>query len=177
MSVRGYVLVLFFLVTIACHQDRNKDGDLFRLAVQYEVPTLDPHALNKVSSLAVLSNFYEPLVRTEANMLLRPCLASLWENTDPVTWVFHLRKDVRFSNGKKMDSGDVVYSFRRLLKKGSNLELSGYVSNVESVSARDKFTVIVRTQRPVSILLNKVSFVMIIPENVNPDQLKETIVG
>src|SRR5947207_1760449 len=63
------------------------------ISVPYELSTLDPHAKDTISNYAILSNIYEPLVRTDADMKLHPALAATWDNPDLNTWVVHLRPD------------------------------------------------------------------------------------
>lgn len=46
----------------------------------------------------------ETLIRINENAELEPALAESWEQTDDNTWVFHIRKDVRFSNGTPVDA-------------------------------------------------------------------------
>lgn len=84
-------------------------------AVPYDIDTLDPHARSKLSSFAVLSHFYEPLVVPSAEMAIEPCLAQSWENPDLLTWIFHLRPNVRFHDGKALNSEDVVFSIQRVM--------------------------------------------------------------
>src|SRR5262245_31893696 len=86
-----------------------------RIAVPYDVSTLDPHARDTLSSVAITSHFYEPLVTTDGDLRIRPCLARVWENPDDATWVFRLQPGARFHSGKPARAADVVYSFKRLL--------------------------------------------------------------
>src|SRR5262245_19522199 len=66
------------------------------IALPYEVITLDPHAKDKLGSNATLSNLYEPLVTTDKELRILPCLATSWESPDPRTWIFHVRPGVLF---------------------------------------------------------------------------------
>jgi peptide/nickel transport system substrate-binding protein len=144
------------------------------ISVPYEVDTLDPHVKNTVSNFTLLSHVYEPLVNTDADMKLRPCLARLWENPDPSTWIFHLQRGARFHSGRPLRAQDVVYSIRRLLApQPTHLEMSGYTLYVSSVEALDDQTVRLRTTKPLSILLNKLRFVAILPEGALPSDLAE----
>jgi peptide/nickel transport system substrate-binding protein len=144
------------------------------ISVPYEVDTLDPHVKNTVSNFAVLSHVYEPLVTTDADMKLRPCLARLWENPDPSTWIFHLQKGARFHSGRPLRAQDVVYTIRRLLAtQRAPLEMAGYTLYVSSVEALDDETVRLRTTKPLSILLNKLRFVSIVPDGALPADLAE----
>ena len=50
---------------------------------------------------------------------LIPDLALNWELPDPTTYVFHLRHDVRFHDGRPLTSADVKYTFDELFKSNS----------------------------------------------------------
>lgn len=139
--------------------------DAIHIAVPYELTTLDPHAEDRLGVFAVLSNVYEPLVTTDADMKVQPCLATAWETPDPLDWVFHLRPGANFHDGRPIEAKDVVYSFQRLLRD-PRLEIRNYLANVVDVTAPDRLTVHVRTERPTRILLSKVSKVLIVAEGV-----------
>ena len=40
-------------------------------------------------------------------------LVEKWEVKDPKTWLFHLRKDIKFHNGSPVTAEDVVHSLKR----------------------------------------------------------------
>src|SRR5688572_18323944 len=41
-------------------------------------------------------------------------LVQRWEVKDPKTWIFHLRKDVKFHNGSPLTAEDVMHSINRI---------------------------------------------------------------
>ena len=141
---------------------RRAGPDRLTVVLPYEVTTLDPHATSTLSNLSVLLNVYETLVFSDAEMRLSPCLAERWETPDPKTWIFELRPNVRFHDGKLLDSSDVVFSLDRLLRR-HDLRMSGYLVYIDSVEALDPRKVRIRTTRPLSILLNNVSYIAIVP--------------
>ena len=65
-SVGRAVLVLVLLGVAGCATDRASTHDSVRIAVPYEVQTLDPHAESKLWSLSLHSNVYETLVTADA---------------------------------------------------------------------------------------------------------------
>ena len=136
----------------------------------HDVVELDPHARNQLAAFAVVSQIFEPLVTTDGSMQIQPCLASRWENPDPSTWVFHLRPNVRFHSGKRLDSADVVYTMDRLLRT-PGLEMSGYLLYIDSVAALDSETVRIRTTKPLAVLLNKLRFISIVPKGSTRKEL------
>lgn len=154
----------------ACSRTGAPFGDTLRVSVPHEVVELDPHAKNQLASFSIVSQIYEPLVTTDASMQIQPCLASRWENPDPSTWVFHLRENVRFHDGKIFDAEDVVFTLDRLLRK-PDLEMSGYLLYIDSVSALDPHTVRIRTTKPLAVLLNKLRFISIVPKGATREAL------
>jgi peptide/nickel transport system substrate-binding protein len=156
-AVVGLALSALFCGRAAAPKPRS-----VTLSVPYELESLDPHARNRLSDFAVLSNVFEPLVTTDASMSIKPCLAERWDNPDYVTWVFHLRERVTFHDGRTLTADDVVASFQRLLTNDA-LEMGGYIWNLASVRALDEKTVELKTIAPMSILLNKLRFVLIVP--------------
>jgi peptide/nickel transport system substrate-binding protein len=160
---RSVPIALSVLLASGCARDTPRDPGLVRLSLPYEVATLDPHARNAISTIAVASHLYDRLVDTDADLRLRPALAESWTTSDQRTWVFKLRPGVRFHDGRPLRAGDAVWSIQRLLRD-SSLELSAYASYVSDVRATGPLTFEVRTRDPLSILLNRLRFVFIVPE-------------
>lgn len=174
---RGMVLVLIVLLsTLSCRNDAIKKQHGVAIAVPYEIDTLDPHVRNSLSTFALLSHFYEPLVTTDADMRIQPCLAVSWENPDLLTWIFYLRSPVRFHDGKILDSGDVVYSYQRLLQS-QKLEMAGYLLDITEVTAQGPLAVRIRTKHPMNVLLNKLRFVEIVPRNADTETISKKVDG
>ena len=68
----------------------------------------------------IATNVFDRLVEMRAdedgNVTVQPSLAASWEESDDgLTYTFHLREGVAFSNGSPLTSEDVRYSFVRLL--------------------------------------------------------------
>ena len=140
------------------------------ISVPYEIETLDPHASGSAGGLSIAANLYEPLVATDATLRPRPALATAWENPDPLTWIFHLRRDVRFHSGRPLRARDVAYSIARL-RSGGPFELAPYADDVAEVETPDAYTVRLRTREPVTILLAKLQYVFIVPDGASSDDL------
>lgn len=164
-------LALLVLALASCARRSTPVPDEVGISVPYELDTLDPHVRNRLADFALLSHVYEPLVTTDSNMTIQPCLAARWDNPDLSTWVFHLRPGVLFHDGRPLTSEDVVFSFQRLLG-AARLAMSGYVVNIRSVRAVDPSSVEITTFGPVSILLNKLRFVLIVPRGSTDDSLR-----
>ncbi len=163
-------------VSAACRRPAPVEAP-YRVSVPYDLDSLDPAARNRLSDFSLLSNFYEPLVVTDANLSPRPALATRWNNPDPQTWVFELRRGVRFHDGRPLRAADVVWSFERLTGAGKGLEMSGQVSMLRRVRATGERTVEFVTTGPVGILLNKLRFILSVPEGEDVAGLSRRVVG
>lgn len=100
---------------------------------------LDPQLADVASSWQLMSPVYETLVTVGADFAVQPLLAESWDTPTPTTYVFHLRDDVRFSNGRAMTADDVVGSLTRLL--ASQSVWRGQLGPVTSVTKVDDHTV------------------------------------
>jgi peptide/nickel transport system substrate-binding protein len=67
----------------------------------------------------LLSVVYETLTQPGPGGSVAPLLATSWKQTGPKTWVFQLRHNVRYSNGRLFTSKDVVWSFQHYIKGGT----------------------------------------------------------
>ena len=128
-------------------------------SMQGDSLTLDPHAQNEGPTTQVSRQVYEALVERGVDMKLVPSLATKWATVDENTWYFYLREDVKFSNGQKMTSEDVVYSILRAKQPTSDFK--EYISTISGVKAIDDYTVQIKTSKPNPILLNQLSNIFI----------------
>jgi peptide/nickel transport system substrate-binding protein len=72
-----------------------------------------------------------------------PELAESWEaSKDAKTWVFKLRKDVTFHNGKTMDADDVLYSINHHRGKNTKSAAKGIIEPIVDIKKDDKNTVV-----------------------------------
>ena len=87
------------------------------------------------------STWYFPEAQTKP--LIRKSLAESWDMVDPSTWVFHLRKGVKFHNlppvnGREMTAEDVRYSYELLKGKPG---YSNRTAVIKEVQVLDPYTV------------------------------------
>ncbi|APZ44011.1 ABC transporter substrate-binding protein [Acidihalobacter ferrooxydans] len=92
-----------------------KRGGTLRVAAP-AAKSIDPLKIDSAGAIAIVQQVGEYLVWAEADLKLRPVLATRWHSTDGgKTWVFELRKGVRFHDGREMTADDVVATFERLV--------------------------------------------------------------
>lgn len=102
-----------------------------------EPGSLDPHKSESSSEFDILQDFFERLVDTDNEGDIIPALAERWETKDNKTWVFHLRKGVKWSDGTPITAHDVVFSFRRLVTPDTISPYGSYLIQAKIVNAQD----------------------------------------
>src|SRR5262245_24778564 len=70
------------------------------IGIPTDINTLDPYMGPEVNSLNVAYSTMEALLRLDAQGNIKPQLAESWEVVDSTTYVFRLRKNVKFHNGE-----------------------------------------------------------------------------
>ena len=139
--------------------------------------TIRPFEPLERDMLSVYNVLYESLVFIDDDYLPRGYLAESWEtNNDGSVWTFHLRDDIRFSDGSPVTADDVVASANFILDKANdeNIADHGFYSNlkyfVKKISAKDDRTVVLRADRRYFGLLYEMTFPVVPASQVASDQ-------
>lgn len=92
---------------------------------------------------------FTPLIQYDAELRPRPYLAESWEMLGDTAVVFQLRRDVRWHDGVPVTAEDVKFTFD-LAKDPTTASLlaSAYLSQVESATVIDSFTIRFDFTRP-----------------------------
>ena len=115
--------------------------------------TLDPAQLNAESDSEIAQNVFNGLVKFDNNLNIVPDIASALPtvSSDGLTYTFKLRSDVKFSNGDKVTSADVLYSWNR-----AAAEQGAYAGNLAAIAGYDKVSNnTVTSGAPLEALLEK----------------------
>lgn len=125
---------------------------------------------------------YDQLVWLDNNLEPQPMLAKSWEfNDDASEWIFHLRDDVKFHNGKKFTAADVVYTFKRIFDPATASAGAGAMVGLDpdGIEALDDYRV--RFKLPSAIVdlfyLINTRQAFIVPEGVSDDDLRFKGIG
>jgi peptide/nickel transport system substrate-binding protein len=118
----------------------------------------DPVALNPItnsnfSSTQGFEHCYESLTAFDAALNIVPALAERWETPDPTTYLFHLRRGVKFHDGSDFTAEDVKYTFDIVLNPKGPAVWRGNFDQVDRVEVVDRQTVRFTTKAPFPPLL------------------------
>lgn len=90
-------------------------GEKVLKVVLDEPPTLDPQMANSMPSQTILYHLGAGLLRMEGGEVNPDGAESYDVSDDGLVYTFHLRDDLKWSDGEPMTAGDYEYGFKRLV--------------------------------------------------------------
>jgi peptide/nickel transport system substrate-binding protein len=142
-------------------------GGIFRVSLG-DPPHFDPHLTVSWATLIALSFTHSRLLKHKAGPGVVPGmfipegdLAESWGQTSDTTYVFTLRRGVRWHpkppvNGRELTADDVKYSFDRFLGPTNNPNRA-VLEEIDRVEALDRYTVRITLRAPFAWLLDAVA--------------------
>jgi len=116
---------------------------------------LDPNVNFGITSYELQGSVYDTLVRYAPDGTLSPGLATAWSQPTPTTYLFTLRRNVRFQDGTPFAASDVAFTFQRIADPRVHATRGPDLQNVlDRVEGRGPYTVEVRLKRPQVSFLN-----------------------
>jgi peptide/nickel transport system substrate-binding protein/oligopeptide transport system substrate-binding protein len=146
-------------------------GGVRILSYYQEQPRVfDPAIATDAYSAAICSQINSPLLNLNSSLEPVPAIAESWTiSQDGLTYVFTLRGDVRFHNGRQVTADDFVWSLTRLFQEpqrsaglaagyleaiaGVQDLIDGRAPTVAGIRALDPLRLEIRLSRPYSPLL------------------------
>ena len=117
-------------------------------ALSAPIRSLDFYHSFDSTTATVLSNGLEGLLRYSNDGRLVPALAESWSRPDPVTYVYNLRRGVKFWDGRAVTTADVVFSMSQHMQKKVASELLSYYASVKSIKATGPSRVTIKLKAP-----------------------------
>lgn len=151
-----------------------------QLAVQIgpDPETIDPALNSAVDGGNMILHAYECLLTVGEDGNLQPGQAETWETSeDGLTWTFHLREGLKWSDGTPLTANDFVYSWKRVcdplvaapyaetvlgMVKGYDEAIEGNLDAL-AVTATDDLTLVVELNNPCSYFGSLAAFATLSP--------------
>ncbi len=129
------------------HIKEGKEGGEIRFVLNSDPRTLNPALAQETSSTAVLSYLFTGLTKIDLkSMQVVPDLAQTWEEKEGGrVYIFHLRRNVRWSDGEPFTAEDVVFTYR-------DIYLNPQIPN----STGDMFRGILKSQEDIKNFVRKI---------------------
>jgi len=135
--------------------------------------TLDPALAREVTSMNYICEIFSGLVSFDPKLNLIPDIASRWEvSEDGRTYIFFLRRGVRFHNGREVKAQDFKYSLERACDPrtgsrtaatylgdivGAMEKLAGRAREVRGIKVLDDYTLQITIDAPKVYFLQKLA--------------------
>jgi peptide/nickel transport system substrate-binding protein len=144
-------LVLISLVSCSPHPA----PDTLVMIIESSPLNLDPRVGTDSQSERIAGLIFDSLVRKDERFNLQPWLAEKWEIADPQTYVFHLRRNIHFHDGRSLTARDVKWTLDSYRNGTVVSPRAATYRHVTSVDAPDDSTVIIHLTEPdVTLLWN-----------------------
>jgi peptide/nickel transport system substrate-binding protein len=122
-------------------------GGTLVLAMEQNPQRFDPKLYTDVYSSEIALNIFDTLVKVDDKLTPVPFLAERIEQPDDLTYVFHLRKGVKFHDGTELDAEAVKFSVDRIREERRSPDYSEVQIIVESAVV-DKYTYRAKLSEP-----------------------------
>jgi ABC-type oligopeptide transport system substrate-binding subunit len=166
-ALTGFLIGTFVFVSIGCRVSASNEQffgkttpperNILRYVNGGEPESLDPAISSGQPEARIYMALYEGLVEYDPKSLdAIPAIAERWEiNNDSTEFVFHLRKNARWSNGDPINSADFIYSLRRALSPEIASRTANLAYNIKNAQAFNSGAVFVRNPQTGQFLLEK----------------------
>ncbi len=139
----------------------------FTVGMKQDVDSLNPFTGIASAAYEIYQLNYDTLTDYSVkDFSATPAMASSWDTSaDGLTWTFHLRPGLKWSDGVPLTARDVAYTFNRI-RSGTyeQTNYGNYVAAMKSVTATDDRTVVFKLSQPTPIMLHL--YVYILPEHI-----------
>ncbi len=152
----------------------------------YDPRSLDPALSTDVPTGRAVGYLFDGLTRFSPEARVEPALAERWEVTpDGITYTFHLRQGVTFTDGSPVTARTVADSWRRALDpatksgaaqflfpiKGARELNGGKATTISGIEVRDDSTLVVTLAEPLAIFIKMLAMPVasVVPEKTAPD--------
>jgi dipeptide ABC superfamily ATP binding cassette transporter, binding protein dppA len=146
-NLRSLALLLIVCLLVGC-KGASGGGDTLTIALSGDSISLDPVLTNDNQSSNAMAQIYEGLVKIDDKTgEISPCLAESYEHPDDLTYIFKLKKGIKFHNGEEMKASDVVFSLKRAAEAPNVKHLFASI-DPSTIKATDDYTVEFKQTKP-----------------------------
>jgi oligopeptide transport system substrate-binding protein len=157
------------------------EADTLRINIGAEPPSLDWATTTDSTSFDVIANVMVGLTRYKADLSVGPGCAEKWEILDGGRrYLFHLRPNMLWSDGRPVEAYDFEYAWKRLLDPRTAAQYAYFLYDLENafefntnrlkeagkvgVRALDSHTLEVRLKRPAAYFIYLTAFCPTYPQ-------------
>ena len=111
--------------------------------------TINPIISNNINVQNLSRLIFEPLLNLSYDYKLEECLVKEWNKIDKNIYLIRLRENVKWQDGKKFDSNDVIFTIN-MIKELKEKSIYYYnVENIKEVKKIDEYTIKIITENEI----------------------------
>ena len=135
------VVIVGLLLTLGISSAGYAAQKTLSLALESDPTNIDPRFGTDVNSARVYQIVCNSLIQKDAKSNLVPDLAERWENPDAKTYIFYLKKGIKFHDGSELTAEDVKFTFESILDPEMNSPKAAPYQQLESIEVIDSYTI------------------------------------
>ena len=143
------------LAVLACSMTALSQAQTLRWASQGDPQTMDPHSQNESMTNMMNGQVYEKLTTRDRSLVIKPSLATEWQQVNPLLWRFKLRPNVKFHDGAPFSADDVVFSVNRAKEPSSGIaayaSMLGEPKKIDNLTVEFNLQAVQATTNPVAV--------------------------
>ncbi|MGH8420109.1 MAG: ABC transporter substrate-binding protein [Pseudomonas sp.] len=135
--------------------DKPVSGGTLVYATDREPTCLDPHVAGDMPQVFIGQQYLDSLVSMDNEGRIGPWLAKSWEvSDDGLTYTFHLRNDVHFTDGTPFNAAAVKANLDHMANpKTQSSTAGGYIRQYRSTDVVDNDTAVIHLATPYAAFL------------------------
>ncbi len=150
-TLQATLAALFMASLLSC--SGKPDPNTLVMVIESSPTNLDPRVGQDAQSERIDSLIFDYLLTRADDLSVAPGLAERWEVPDPLTYIFHLRHNVTFHDGRALTARDVKWTFDSLLSHKIRSTRGAAYRYVDHIEGPDDFTVVFHMKEPDAALL------------------------
>lgn len=112
-----FIIIMLSFIALSCSsKPSSNDNNSIVISLGGEVATIDPHLNTASTGTVYIRHFFEGLMKKDKDGNLVGGMAENYKmSEDGVSYIFYLRTNAKWSDGKPVTADDFVYSYRRFV--------------------------------------------------------------
>ncbi len=131
--MKKFIILLIFFISLS--------ASTLQLSISANPSRINPILSTDSSSSEITQWIFNSLITYDKNAEIKMMLAKSYEFKNKTTLIFHLRKNVKWSDGKSFSAKDVIFTYKTIISPKIFTPYSSSFKHIKSVTALDKYTV------------------------------------
>jgi len=143
------VFVFLLLISFNIYADDANPEQILKVGIGTDIGTFDVIKFTSSNDMKAASLVFETLITLDPNDLGMPVplLATSWKQINEITWIFNLRKGVKFIDGTPFNAAAVKFSLERAI---TALKSSRFQGMIKVVNIINDYQVEIKLKEPSS---------------------------